>query len=169
MRVITRAQYRWNGGGYTDVTAHSHIWTVPASFTAAGGLPSVKQITNGTFDEGEPVWSPDGSRLYFTSNRRLEPYYDAGGDELYSVPSNGGGMTKAASLDGVIGSVAFSPDGKRIAFTGIENAKPLRFYNEADLYVMDATPGAKPRNLTTAYDYDIEGGLNRTTSMPWMP
>ena len=166
VRVITRAQYRWNGGGYTDVTAHSHIWTVPASFTAAGGLPSVKQITNGTFDEGEPVWSPDGSRLYFTSNRRLEPYYDARGDELYSVPSNGGGITRAASLDGVIGSVAFSPDGKRIAFTGIENAKPLRFYNEADLYVMDATPGAKPRNLTTAYDYDIEGGLTADQHPP---
>ncbi|HMI47690.1 MAG TPA: hypothetical protein VK481_03385, partial [Gemmatimonadaceae bacterium] len=30
VRVITRAQYRWNGGGYTDVTSHSHIWTVPA-------------------------------------------------------------------------------------------------------------------------------------------
>src|SRR5438045_6523310 len=65
VRAITRAQYRWNGGGYADVTAHSHIWTVPASCTAAGGLPRVKQITNGTFDEGQPVVSPDGSRLYF--------------------------------------------------------------------------------------------------------
>ena len=71
VRVITRAQYRWNGGGYTDPTAHSHIWTVPASFTASGGLPAVKQITFGEFDEGDLVWSPDGSRVYFTSNRRL--------------------------------------------------------------------------------------------------
>jgi dipeptidyl aminopeptidase/acylaminoacyl peptidase len=159
VRVITRAQYRWNGGGYTDVAAHSHIFTVPATIGATGVLPSVKQISNGTFDEGEPVWSPDGSRLYFTSNRRLEPYYDANGDELYSVPAGGGSITKVASLDGVVGSIAISPDGKRIAFTGIENAKPLRFYNEADLYVMDAAPGSKPRNLTTGYDYDIEGGL----------
>src|SRR6059058_2574262 len=112
VRVITRAQYRWNGGGYTDVTAHSHIWTVPASIGASGALPTPKQITFGTFDEGEPVWSPDGSRLYFTSNRRLEPYYDAAGEELYSIPGNGGSMTKIASLDGQIGSVAFSPDGK---------------------------------------------------------
>ena len=159
VRVITRAQYRWNGGGYTDVTAHSHIWTVPASFTATGGLPSVKQITSGTFDEGEPEWSPDGSRLYFTSNRRLEPYYDEAGAELYSVAANGGAITKVASLNGQIGSYGISPDGKQIAFTGIENAKPLRFYNEEDLYVMDATAGAKPRNLTTGYDYDVEGGL----------
>src|SRR5438105_123808 len=126
VRVITRAQYRWNGGGYTDVTAHSHIFSVPAAIGATGALPSVKQITNGTFDEGEPVWSPDGSRLYFTSNRHLEPYYEAVGEELYSVPSNGGTMTKVASVDGQIGSVAISPDGKRIAFTANENAKPLR-------------------------------------------
>src|SRR5205823_3463044 len=92
VRVITRAQYRWNGGGYTDVTAHSHIWTVPASFTASGGLPSAKQITSGEFDEDEPVWSPDGSRLYFTSNRHLEPYYETTGAELYSVPSSGGAI-----------------------------------------------------------------------------
>ncbi len=159
VRVITRAQYRWNGGGYTDVTAHSHIYTIPASFTPTGGPPSAKQITFGTFDEDEPVWSPDGSRLYFTSNRHLEPYYETTGPELFSVAASGGSMAKVASLDGQIGSVAISPDGKRIAFTGIENAKPLRFYNEADLYVMDATPGARPRNLTTGYDYDIEGGL----------
>lgn len=159
VRVITRAQYRWNGAGYTDVTAHSHIWTVPASFTASGAQPTAKQITNGTFDEGEPVWLPDGLRLYFTSDRHLEPYYETVGDELFSVSANGGAISKVASLDGAIGSIAVSPDGKKIAFTGNENGKPLRFYNEADIYVMDATPGSKPVNLSANYDYDVEGGL----------
>ncbi|MGZ6150241.1 MAG: S9 family peptidase [Gemmatimonadaceae bacterium] len=159
VRVITRAQYRWNGGGYTDPTSHSHIWTVPASIGATGALPTFKQITFGGFDEGEPVWSPDGSRLYYTSNRRLEPYYDPVGQELYSVPANGGTSVKVASIDGIIGSVAPSPDGKRIAFTGALNAKPLRFYNEGDLFVVDATPGSQPRNLTTAYNFSVEDGL----------
>jgi dipeptidyl aminopeptidase/acylaminoacyl peptidase len=166
VRVITRAQYRWNGAGYTDVTAHSHIWTVPASFPASGGQPVAKQITNGAFDEGEPVWSPDGSRLYFTSDRHLEPYYETVGDELYSVPSLGGAPIKVASLDGAIGSIAISPDGKRIAFTGNENAKPVRFYDERDIYVMDATPGAKPVNLSASYDYDVEGGLTADQHPP---
>jgi len=160
VRVITRAQYRWNGGGYTDVTAHSHIWTVPASFGPAGALPSVKQITFGEFDEDEPVWSHDGQRLYFTSNRRLEPYYETAGNEVYSVPSSGGSLTKVVSLDGGIGSIAISPDGKRLAFTGDENARPVRFYDQPDLYVMDLSPGSELRNLTTGYDYDVEGGLS---------
>jgi len=166
VHVITRAQYRWNGGGYTDPTAHSHIWTVPAAFTAAGALPSVKQITFGQFDEGTPVWSPDGTKLYFTSNRRLEPYYDPRGDDIYSVPASGGAMVKVASIDGGIGSIAPSPDGKRIAFTGNENGKPLRFFNEADLFIVDAAPGSHPRNLTTGYDFDIEGGLTADQHPP---
>ncbi len=160
VRVITRAQYRWNGGGYTDVTAHSHIWTVPASIGVTGALPSLRQITFGDFDEGEPVWSPDGSRLYFTSNRRLEPYYESRGDELYSVPANGGASVQVARIDGQIGNIALSPDGKRIAFTGAVNAKPLRFYDEPDLFIVDAAPGSQPRNLTASYDFDVEGGLS---------
>jgi len=160
VRVITRAQYRWNGGGYTDPTAHSHIWTVPASFTASGGLPAVKQITFGEFDEGDLVWSPDGSRVYFTSNRRLEPYYDSKGAELYSVPVSGGPIVKVAGIDGQSGAIAPSPDGKRIAFTGVQDAKPLRFYDQADLFLMDAAPGSQPRNLTAGYDFDVEGGLS---------
>jgi dipeptidyl aminopeptidase/acylaminoacyl peptidase len=166
VRVITRAQYRWNGGGYTDPTAHSHIWTVPSTIGPTGALPSARQITFGDFDEGEPVWSSDGSRLYFTSNRRLEPYYDARGDELYSVPANGGAMVKVASIDGGIGSIALSPDGKRIAFTGNVNAKPLRFFDQGDLFVVDAAPGSQARNLTGGYDFDVEGGLTADQHPP---
>jgi dipeptidyl aminopeptidase/acylaminoacyl peptidase len=166
VRVITRAQYRWNGGGYTDVTAHGHIWTVPASFTATGALPPVRQITFGEFDEGEPVWASDGSRLYFTSNRRLEPYYDSRGDELYFVPAGGGSMVKLASIDGSIGTVAPSPDGKRIAFTGAANARPLRSYDQPDLFITDATVGSTPRNLTTGYDYDVESDVGSDQHPP---
>jgi dipeptidyl aminopeptidase/acylaminoacyl peptidase len=166
VRVITRAQYRWNGGGYTDVTAHNHIWTVPASFTASGGLQTAKQITFGEFDEGEPIWSPDGSRLYFTSNRRLEPYYETGGSELYSVPVSGGAIVKVASIDGDVGTIALSPDGKRIAFTGTANAKPVRFFDQPDLFITDATPGSTPRNLTTGYDFDVESGIGSDQHPP---
>ena len=166
VHVITRAQYRWNGAGYTDPTAHSHIWTVSAALAADGERQAAKQITTGTFDEGEPVWSSDGSRLYFTSDRHLEPYYETTGAELYTVPATGGTIAKVASIDGQIGSIALSPDGKRIAFTGIPNTKPLRFYNQADLFVVDAAPDSRPANLTRNYDFDIEGGLTADQHPP---
>ena len=166
VRVITRAQYRWNGGGYTDPTSHNHIWTVPTSIAPTGALPTLRQITFGDFDEGEPVWSPDGSKLYFTSNRNFEPYYPTTGADIYAVPASGGAIGKIASIDGSIGTIALSPDGKRIAFTGAANAKPVRSYDQPDLFVTDATPGSAPRNLTAGYDYDVESGIGSDQHPP---
>jgi dipeptidyl aminopeptidase/acylaminoacyl peptidase len=166
VRVITRAQYRWNGGGYTDPTSHNHIWTVPTSIAPTGALPTLRQITFGDFDEGEPVWSPDGSKLYFTSNRNFEPYYPTTGADVYAVPANGGAIVRISSIDGDIGTIALSPDGKRIAFTGTPNAKPVRSYDQPDLFVTDATPGSTPRNLTTGYDYDVESGIGSDQHPP---
>ena len=166
VRVITRAQYRWNGGGYTDPTSHNHIWTVPASIAPTGALPTMRQITFGDFDEGEPVWSPNGATLYFRSDRNFEPYYSTTGADIYSVPATGGAIVKIASIDGNIGSIALSPDGKRIAFTGVANAKPVRSYDQPDLFITDATLGSTPRNLTTGYDYDVEGGIGSDQHPP---
>jgi len=166
VRVITRAQYRWNGGGYTDPASHEHIWTVPSAIGPTGALPTMRQITFGDFDESEPVWSPDGSKLYFTSDRNFEPYYSTTGADIYSVPASGGAMTKISSIDGNIGSIAVSPDGRRIAFTGTANAKPVRSYDQPDLFVTDATVGSTPRNLTTGYDHDVEGGIGSDQHPP---
>jgi serine/threonine protein kinase/Tol biopolymer transport system component/Tfp pilus assembly protein PilF len=40
-----------------------HIWTIPAT----GGEPVA--VTDGSFTDLNPVWSPDGKYLYFSSNR----------------------------------------------------------------------------------------------------
>ncbi|MGH7719539.1 MAG: S9 family peptidase, partial [Gemmatimonadaceae bacterium] len=58
-----------------------------------------------------------------------------------------------------IADYAVSPDGRRLAFVGVLEAKPPRSFDQADLFVMDNTPGATPRNLTAAYDFDIDGGI----------
>ncbi|MEW6213385.1 MAG: S9 family peptidase, partial [Acidobacteriota bacterium] len=75
VRVITRAVYRSNGGGYLNPKSHSHLWTVGVP-DAPGPTLKPRQITRGRFDEGGASWSVDGSRIYFISNRVLEPYYE---------------------------------------------------------------------------------------------
>jgi dipeptidyl aminopeptidase/acylaminoacyl peptidase len=164
VRVIARAQYRWNGAGYTDVDSHTHIWTVSSSIGTAISKP--RQLTFGTFDEGDPRWSPDGSRLYFTSDRHLEPYFETVGSELYTVPSGGGDIQKIAGIDGDIGPFAVSPDGKQIAFVGSENAKPLRMYDQSDLFAVATTPGATARNVTASYDFPIDDGIGADQHPP---
>ncbi len=164
VRIITRAVYRSNGRGYLDAERHSHIWTI--AIPAEGESPAPTQITRGQFDENDVVWSPDGARLFYTSNRVDEAYYLAQDADLYAVPSTGGEAQLIASIDGQIANPVPSSDGKRIAFIGTLSGTPLRSYSEADLFVTDSTAGATPVNLTTGYDFDIDGGIGGDQRAP---
>lgn len=165
VRVITRATYRSNGGGYGDPARHTHIWTIDV----AGAAPAPargRQLTFGGFDEQGAVWSPDGKWIYFTSNRVEEPYYHPQDSDLYAVPATGGDIIKMASIDGGIGAVSPSPDGTRIAFIGTPETKPVRSFDQPELFVTDARPGSAPKNLTGAYDFEIGGGIGGDQRAP---
>jgi dipeptidyl aminopeptidase/acylaminoacyl peptidase len=165
VQVITRAVYRSNGNPtYVDPARRTHIFTVSAG--AGADTPQVKQITDGEFDEREIEWAPDGSKIYFTSTRVPEAYYEPNDSDLYSVPAAGGTISKVASIDGVISAPSVAPDGSRIAFVGTLHGNPVRSYNQPDLFVVDAAPGSTPRNLTTAYDFDIPGGIGGDQAAP---
>lgn len=165
VRVINRATYRFNGPGYLNAKIHSHIWTVSVP-TTSGEMPKPKQITKGDFDEGNPNWSPDGSRIYFVANRVLEPYYTDPQTDLYSVATDGSGEQKVISFDGGMRDYTFSNDGKRIAFGGALTHKPVQSYTQPDLFVANNTAGATPKNLTEAYDFDIGGGIGGDQRSP---
>ena len=166
VRVITRAVYRENGNpGFVETNRRSHIFVVRAP-ERADDKPTPNQITDGEFDENGIVWAPDGSKVYFTSTRVAEPYYEEAGSELFSVPVGGGSITKVASIDGSISGLSPSPDGKRLAFVGTLRGRPIRSYSQSDLWISDAAPGSTPRNLTSNYDFDIAGGIGGDQAAP---
>ena len=165
VRVITRAAYRSNGGGYEDPDRRNHIWTVAASLDSAQ-KPKARQLTSGDFDEDNATWSPDGKRIYFVSTRTLEPYYAPADADLYYVPASGGEMVRVASIDGEVDAFQPSPDGKQIAFVGTLNGSPLRSYNQTDFFVTATAPESTPRNLTADYDFDIAAGVSGDQRAP---
>ena len=67
--------------------------------------------------------------------------------------------TKVASINGAIGAVKPSPDGRRLAFVGALNGTPERSYDQPDLFVANADGSGTPKNLTAAYDFDINGSI----------
>lgn len=150
--LITRAVWRSNDQGYLDYEHPDHLWVVE--------LPDGKpvQLTKGDFDEDEPVWAPDGRRIFFLTTRVPEPYYELPTTDVYSVPANGGDVARLTSIPMAIGDLALSPDGKRFAFHASVN-EPVRSYSQPDLWVMDAAPNPKPVNLTASFDFDMGGGL----------
>ena len=158
VKVITSAVYRSNGNpGWVDGDRHTHVWTV--SVTPAGDAAKAHQVTDGDFDERGAAWSPDGSTIYFTSTRVKDAYFEAADSDLYRVPAAGGEIVRISSIEGTIGNVSVSPDGRRVAFVGTLHGDPVRSYSQPDLWVADAAPGAAPTNLTSAYDFDINGGI----------
>ena len=168
VRVITRAEYRYNGEGYLDPTRPAHIWRVEVP-KENGGPQDPKQVTQGRFSESNIVWSRDGSQIYFTSQRVLEPYYQTPHTDLYAVKATGGDPVKTTELDGSIAQLALSPDGTRMAFTGtIELGKDgvQRSYSQPDLFIASLDPGSKAKNLTAMYDFDIGEGIGGDQAPP---
>ncbi len=165
VRVINQAAYRLNGAGYSDTTRTTHVWTVEVRGDASEEAPKPKQLTTGDFSESDLAWSPDGTRIYFTSTRVFEPYYDVREGALYFVPSGGGEITRLFDADVAVQSYAPSPDGRWIAFSG-QPAHPVQSFTETDLYVVSATAGSSPKNLTNKKAGDVLSGAGGDNSAP---
>jgi len=164
VHVISHAVYRSNNEGYLDPKRHGHIWVLNVPNTS--DQPSKPlQLTSGDFNEREPVWSPDNSRLYFLTRRIDEPYYDPPSTDIYTVPAAGGILEKLATVPMGIGDLVLSPDGGKFAFHG-SITQPVRSYSQPDLWVMDATHNAQPKNLTADYDFDMGSTVSGDNAAP---
>jgi dipeptidyl aminopeptidase/acylaminoacyl peptidase len=128
--LFTSEQDGWN-----------HLYVIPAR----GGEPL--QLTRGTFtvtnnqvydnSESTPIFSADGTKIYFPSNEAGTPER-----HLYVVPASGGPWTRVTPLAGVDMSSTVSPDGIRVAYLHSDPGNP------PELFVQDMKGGA-PRRLTS--------------------
>jgi dipeptidyl aminopeptidase/acylaminoacyl peptidase len=164
VHVISRAVYRNNDEGFLDLKRHDHIWVidVPATFD---DFPKPVQLTSGNYDEGEIRWTNDGARIYFLTTHVDEPYYETPSTEIYSIPSAGGTAEKLTTIPMDIGDFTLSPDGRRVAFLGAIT-HPIHSHSLTHLWVMDLSPNAQPRNLTSDYDYDVGGSVFGDNAAP---
>jgi dipeptidyl aminopeptidase/acylaminoacyl peptidase len=164
VRVITRAVYRANGAGYLDPKHPQHIWVVPAPHSADEKV-TPRQLTFGKLDDGNVTWARDGSQLYYVAEQSDEPYYEMPQTDIFSISVSGGRPLKVISFDMDAGGFALSPSGKQIAFIA-QTSKPINSYTQPDLWVLDVAPGAKPRNLTAGFDYDVGAGVGGDNAAP---
>src|SRR5215204_726300 len=165
VRVISRAVYRSDGGGYLDSTRPNHLWVIAVP-RGTEDKPVAKQLTSGQFSEGNAVWAKDNSRIYFATNRDAEPYYSTAKTEIYSIPIGGRETTLLTTLEMGMGGLSLSPDGKRFAFNASVVHKPVQSYTQPDLWVMDVAQNAKPKNLTASFDFDMGAGLTGDQAAP---
>jgi dipeptidyl aminopeptidase/acylaminoacyl peptidase len=127
--------------------------------------PTPKQLTSGRFDEGNVTWAKDSSQIYFASDQMDEPYYELPSTDVFTISVSGGQPAKLTSFAMDAGTFAVSPNGKQIAFVA-SITRPIRSYSQPDLWVMDLSQNAQPRNLTAEFDFDVGSGVGGDNAAP---
>lgn len=112
--IIDRLSWRRDGRGPVP-KGDTHIFVIDA---ALGGTPT--QVTSGDFSDDDPQWSADGKRIYFSSIRKLEPEYQWGDSEIYSVDLKTLEIKSLTDRKGPDRGARVSPDGKWIAYSGYD-------------------------------------------------
>lgn len=93
----------WRKGGNRDVLV------VPSDRTSVGRGGGVIEVTRDRALDGDPMWSPDGRWLYFTSDRN-------GINNVYAWDEAAGETWQVTNLIGGVNGMAVSPDGARLAY-----------------------------------------------------
>jgi dipeptidyl aminopeptidase/acylaminoacyl peptidase len=153
--VINRLQTKYDGRGYLTDTRKTHLYV----FEVAS--KKLTQITSGRWDEGSPAWSPDGSKVAFSSNRTQDPDANSNSDIWVVSAKNtdkGGTLVRVTDYEGSDGSPAWSPDGSWIAYvTGINDPRFAAF--ETRHLAIRASDGRGERRILT-------GALDRNVGSP---
>src|SRR5262245_61692235 len=82
------------------------------------------RLLTGTAIDYDPVWSPDGSTIVFTSDRE-------GSADLFRVNPDGSGIERLTDNPAYDDQAAFSPDGKQLVFVSTRSG------GTCDLWTMD--------------------------------
>ncbi|HEU4588417.1 MAG TPA: Ig-like domain-containing protein [Gemmatimonadales bacterium] len=77
----------------------------------------VRRLTSDPGVDGEPAWTPDGTKLVYASTRGAET-------QLYMVPVDSGEPRPLTRAPGVNRAPAVSPDGKTVAFVSDRDGVP---------------------------------------------
>ena len=95
-----------------------------------------QRLTENRKNDESPAWSPDGTRIVFSSDRKG----DWTNYEIYVMDADGGNLQRLTENRDNDGAPAWSADGKRIAFSSDREGN-------FEIYVMDAD-GGNPQKLT---------------------
>ncbi|NWF84347.1 MAG: S9 family peptidase [Bryobacteraceae bacterium] len=152
----------------------ANLWLV--SDWNGAGVPRLRELTAGPWRDSNPVWSPDGKRIAFISNRD-------GTNQLHVMWVDSKEVAQLTRGEQAPSNPRWSPDGKRIVFTmpvpdddpilniklpkkpeGAQWAKPgividrLNWLSDGlgplprafnHVFVIDAVTGGTPRQLTS--------------------
>ena len=145
-RVTTLLKHERDGSGYIS-PGYAHLFIVPAEGNTA------QQVSSGSFHHRDtPQWSPDGSALFFSTNRNEDWEFEFRNSEIYRLDLGSGEIAALTDRNGPDHSPRVSPDGTTIAYLGYEDK--VQAYQVTKLNLMD-TDGSNKRELSFDLDRNL--------------
>ena len=107
-------------------------------YSMAADGTDVRRLTTNPGDDILPAWSPDGTKIAFSSNR-----VGAKGYDIFVMNADGTGLVNLTNTAGSDRFPAWSRDGTKIAFMSARDRN-----GNFEIYTMNAD-GSNPKRLTT--------------------
>jgi len=140
--VIDRYKYKQDGQGYLLSSRHTYVYLFDIA------TRKLDRLTSGKWDEASPSWSPDSSRLAFTSNHGTDPDREPS-NQIYVAEPKAGAVERSITPMNVRvgrGKPEWSPDGRWIAFLESDDKK-WGAYNMDHAAVVAADGSAVPKRI----------------------
>ncbi len=115
---VTRVHYKMDGQGYLP-RDFFHLYRVEVD----PPQPALARLTDGEWDDTDPAFSPDGTRVAFLSNRRGD--HDLENKDLFVLPAGGGAPVQCTLGRGELFAPAWAPDGTWLACAGATGEKTI--------------------------------------------
>jgi dipeptidyl aminopeptidase/acylaminoacyl peptidase len=145
--VIDRYRFKDDEVGYLDRRAkHLYLFDLESK--------KLDTLTTGKYDETQPAFSPDGSKIAFVSNRTEDPDKNENEDIYVMDTRPNAPMRKLTTWAGIDENPVWSHDGQHIAYLRSSSDENFTMYGENYLGVA-SMDGKSPLILSKAVDRPV--------------
>ena len=146
--IITKYRFKQDVSGYQYDNRRSHLFLFDVK------AKKLDTLTKGDFNESNPQWNPDGTKIAFVSNHTEDPDKNTNNDIWIIDTKKDAKEKQFTKWAGNDNSPRWSPDGKSIAYVRSTASENYIMYDQPVLCVADVD-GGEPRLLSKALDRPV--------------